>query len=135
MSSPYPTIISRPSAPFIATTCSKCNTSLEFIAPLPPPKGGTFLTIQCFNCRNVFTHAFYPTQVVGGSQSRPSITNASSANGPSQDTVRRGRKIGTDAKPLETGYYDLLGVPIDATTDDIKKAYSTSSYGTLHDLF
>ncbi|CAL1702788.1 unnamed protein product [Somion occarium] len=37
--------------------------------------------------------------------------------------ARRGRKIGTDERPLETGYYDLLAVSIDATTDDIKKAY------------
>lgn len=37
--------------------------------------------------------------------------------------VKKGRKIGTQEKPLETGYYDLLGVPIDASTDDIKKSY------------
>ncbi|KIJ04264.1 hypothetical protein PAXINDRAFT_94893, partial [Paxillus involutus ATCC 200175] len=35
----------------------------------------------------------------------------------------KGRKIGTQEKPLETGYYDILGVPIDATTEDVKKAY------------
>lgn len=123
MSSPYPTITSRPAAPFVTTTCSHCNTSLEFLAPTPAPRGGTILNVRCYHCQAVFTHAFYPNQVHGGAPSRPTVTNGPSGSGPSQDNVRRGRKIGTDAKPLETGYYDLLGVPIDATTDDIKKAY------------
>jgi len=36
---------------------------------------------------------------------------------------RRQRRIGTDKEPLETGYYDILGVKIDANEDDIKRAY------------
>ncbi|GEM06559.1 chaperone regulator [Rhodotorula toruloides] len=33
------------------------------------------------------------------------------------------RKIGTDERPLETEYYDLLGLPITCTAEDVKKAY------------
>ncbi|KZT00322.1 uncharacterized protein LAESUDRAFT_739680 [Laetiporus sulphureus 93-53] len=35
----------------------------------------------------------------------------------------RGRKIGIQEKLLETKYYDILGIPVDVTTDNIKKAY------------
>ena len=112
---------SRPVIPHIRTSCSECNLPLEFPVPNPNPPPSTLLQVRCFQCQTVFTHAFYPGQLppdfADPGPSKPSIS------GP----TRKGRKIGTDERPLETGYYDLLGVPADATADDIKKAYRKSS--------
>jgi len=33
------------------------------------------------------------------------------------------RRIGTDANPIDMAYYDVLGLPASATTEEIKKAY------------
>src|SRR5882757_509640 len=135
MSSAFPILPSRPVIPHVTTTCSnpKCNIPLESPVPSPQPRQGTVLQIRCFACQTVFSHTFYPGQVPSSStsnnaSSRSGLTPPNAPSGSTGPQPRKGRKIGTQERPLETGYYDILGVPVNATTDDIKKSYSESTF-------
>lgn len=122
----YPVFSSRIYSPHIRSQCGTCNASLEFPVPSPTPPSGTLLRIRCVQCQGVYQHGFYPVQLppgVSGSFA-PQTPNGSHST---HAAARKSRKIGTQEKPLETGYYDLLGIGIDATTEDVKKAYRTYS--------
>lgn len=122
----YPVFSSRLYSPHIRSQCGTCSASLEFPVPSPTPPPGTLLRVRCVQCQTVYQHGFYPVQLPPGVSvsSTPQILNGSNST---PAAARKGRKIGTQEKPLETGYYDLLGVSIDATTEDVKKAYRKCS--------
>ncbi|KAG2748220.1 DnaJ-domain-containing protein [Suillus brevipes Sb2] len=126
MNSAYPIQPSRQYIPHIRSQCSHCNVQVEFPVLSPTPAQGTLLRVRCFKCQSIYTHAFYPAQLPPGYSNTSSSTSPHNPIGSGStppSNARKGRKIGTQEKPLETGYYDLLGVPIDASTDDIKKSY------------
>jgi hypothetical protein len=125
MSSKYPVIDSRPVHPHIQTSCSSCHFQLEFPLPSPAPKPATMLTVRCCKCRKTFSHVFYPNQAPTSMLSNAGSSSRGQAAAP-PPPQRKGRKIGTQERPLETGYYDLLGIPVNATIEDIKKAYRVS---------
>ncbi|KAJ7280408.1 hypothetical protein C8J57DRAFT_1023303, partial [Mycena rebaudengoi] len=106
-SSSYPVLNSRPIIPHIAVVsgCPRCKVALEFPVPSPHPRPGTLLQIRCFSCQNVLSHAFYATQIPSSSGASSSSTS-NQANASQPPPARKGRKFGTQERPLETSYYD-----------------------------
>ena len=83
----------------IQCPAKSCNKSVEYVKPTLPA-GETSYKIECAYCTCQFD---------GPAPRMP----AKSSN----------RRIGTDQKPLDTKYYDVLGVKTDATDAEIKSAY------------
>ncbi|CAG8454665.1 844_t:CDS:2 [Ambispora gerdemannii] len=91
---------------FVHKTCSFCQKEFEF--PMPNATTST-IRVQCCFCSKKNTY------------NPISLTNSNNvANG---NGIKKNRMFGTDQEPLETEYYDLLGVSPTADANEIKKQY------------
>ncbi|KAG9291423.1 hypothetical protein G9A89_021841 [Geosiphon pyriformis] len=89
--------------------CVKCQKELEF--PLNSTLRPSKLIVQCYSCR---TNNSYD------GLSATSSTNSANGTGPKKASSKL---FGNDQEPLETEYYDLLGVSPTADASEIKKQY------------
>ncbi|MBW0524189.1 hypothetical protein O181_063904 [Austropuccinia psidii MF-1] len=91
-------------------TCTHCQAQLEYLKPKSTGSSTEPYVINCQACSKNF----------------PVSSTSSGMSDSAKPTAKKsaaGRRIGTDERPLETEYYDILGVKPKATTNEIKSAY------------
>ncbi|KAG8903424.1 hypothetical protein FRB99_003319 [Tulasnella sp. 403] len=117
MSSAAP-LKSRPVAPQVRANCPHCKIQFEFSLPHQPQfnPAQTSFQVECFNCHAISAQS-------AGSSFSGGVNGSRSGAGTPSGAASSKRKIGTQERPLETGYYDILGIKMDATTEEVKKAY------------
>ncbi|KAG0664231.1 hypothetical protein C6P46_001695 [Rhodotorula mucilaginosa] len=103
---------------YTPTSCAHCSAQLEYLAPSASSQ--LELELECAKCHKRWistTAQAEPPKPASSSKKAGTGTTSSGGGGSSK------RKIGTDDRPLETDYYDLLGLPITCTSEEVKKAY------------
>ncbi|KAG0250281.1 hypothetical protein BG011_008508 [Mortierella polycephala] len=115
-----PALIESRKPQYLTAECISCNTPVEF---LMPKSTGEVIFIKCYACKQVLSIDNQFPQKSTSSTTSGTSTPKSGVNSNKKETKPKRTGLGTDAKPLETELYDILGVPVDATPTAIKKNY------------
>src|ERR1700760_4437237 len=99
-------IESRPVGSYAQLNCPHCGRLFEYPTESSVSPSAA-ITIRCCFCQKVVQHT-------PGTGSQASAAKQKGTNGMGASS-KKGRKIGTQERPLETGYYDTLGVSVTAT--------------------
>ncbi|KAF9578574.1 hypothetical protein BGW38_005559 [Lunasporangiospora selenospora] len=118
-----PTIIESRKPQYLTAECIGCNTPVEF---LMPKKTDEPIYIECYACKQVLSIDIqFPPKGATANASSTSSNNSTPKPDSKKSSPSKPKKVttGTDANPLETELYEILGVPTDATAIQIKKNY------------
>ncbi|PWN34065.1 DnaJ-domain-containing protein [Meira miltonrushii] len=112
-------IDSRPKESYTQVTCPypNCKAIIEYAQPSTTTLAGLPITetsfrVTCCKCKQRFEPP-----------GAPRLIREARQNGGKEKPKVNKRRIGTDDRPLDMTYYDVLGLPATATQEEIKKAY------------